>query len=116
MGNSNEQAGTDKLIGQAISLADMVDYQEGSVVSRTVIKQKTGTITMFAFGEDQGLSEHTSPFDAVVYILDGEAEISIGGKPQKVKAGETILMPANVPHALHAEVQFKMLLVLIRGK
>ena len=115
MGNSNEQAGTDKLIGQAISLADMVDYQEGSVVSRTVIKQKTGTITMFAFGEDQGLSEHTTPFDALVYVVDGEVEIIISGESSKLKAGEMIIMPADEPHALKAISRFKMLLVMIRS-
>ena len=115
MGNSNEQAGTDKLIGQAISLADMVDYQEGSVVSRTVIKQKTGTITMFAFGEDQGLSEHTTPFDALVYVVDGEVEIVISGESSKLKAGEMIIMPADKPHALKAISRFKMLLVMIRS-
>ena len=115
MGNNNEQADTYKLIGQAISLADLVDYQEGSVVSRTVIKQKTGTVTMFAFGEDQGLSEHTTPFDALVYVVDGEVEIVISGESSKLKAGEMIIMPADKPHALKAISRFKMLLVMIRS-
>ena len=115
MGNSNEQAGIGKLIGQAVRLADLVDYQEGSVVSRTVIKQKTGTVTMFAFGEDQGLSEHTTPFDALVYVVDGEVEIVISGESSKLKAGEMIIMPADKPHALKAISRFKMLLVMIRS-
>ena len=110
----NESKETPK--GIPFNLSEDISYAIGSVVSKTMLKKDTGNITLFSFDAGQGLSEHTSPFDAVVYILDGEAEISIGGKPQKVKAGETIIMPANVPHALHAEVQFKMLLVLIRGK
>jgi len=110
----NESKETPK--GIPFNLSEDISYAIGSVVSKTMLKKDTGNITLFSFDAGQGLSEHTSPFDAVVYILDGEAEISIGGKPQNVKAGETIIMPANVPHALHAEVQFKMLLVLIRGK
>ncbi|MDP2897254.1 MAG: cupin domain-containing protein [bacterium] len=93
----------------------MVDYQSGSVVSREIIKKKTGTVTLFAFDEGQGLSEHTAPFDALVYILDGEAEITISGKPHRLKAGEMIIMPANEPHALHAVKRYKMLLVMIRS-
>jgi quercetin dioxygenase-like cupin family protein len=81
-----------------------------------LLQKDTGNITLFSFDAGQGLSEHTSPFDAVVHIIDGEAKITIGGKPHRVKAGEIIIMPANIPHALQAEVQFKMLLVLIRGK
>jgi quercetin dioxygenase-like cupin family protein len=110
----NDSKGTPK--GQPFNLSDHISYAIGSVVSKTLLKKDTGNITLFSFDAGQGLSEHTSPFDAVVYILDGEAEISIGGEPRKVKAGETIIMPADVPHALHADVQFKMLLVLIRGK
>ena len=110
----NESKETPK--GIPFNLAEHVSYAIGSVVSKTLLKKDTGNITLFSFDAGQGLSEHTSPFDAVVYILDGEAEISIGGKPRNVKTGETIVMPADVPHALHAEVQFKMLLVLIRGK
>ena len=110
----NESKETPK--GIPFNLAEDISYAIGSVVSKTLLKKDTGNITLFSFDAGQGLSEHTSPFDAVVYILDGEAEITIGGKPQNVKTGETIIMPANVPHALHAQVQFKMLLVLIRGK
>ena len=103
------------LIGQAVSLADLVDYQEGSVVSRTVIDQKMGTVTMFAFDEDQGLSEHTVPFDALVYVVDGEVEIVISGESSHLKSGEMIIMPADEPHALKAITRFKMLLVMIRS-
>ena len=90
------------------------DYQEGSVVSRTIINKKTGTVTFFAFDEGQGLSEHTAPFDALVYILDGEAEITISGKPVKVSEGEMLIVPANHPHALKAVKRFKMVLTMVR--
>ncbi|MFH1011046.1 MAG: cupin domain-containing protein [bacterium] len=100
---------------QVVELAALVDYQTGSVVSREIIKQKTGTVTVFAFDEGQGLSEHTAPFDALVYLLDGEAEITISGKPFPVKQGEMIIMPANEPHALKAIQKFKMLLIMIRS-
>ena len=104
-----------KLLGQAIKLIDLADYQEGSVVSRTIIDKKTGTVTFFAFDEGQGLSEHTTPFDALVYLLDGEAEIAISGKPVRLKAGEMIIMPANKSHAVKATKKFKMALTLIRS-
>ena len=103
------------LIGQTVNLAGLVDYQEGSVVSRTVIDQKTGTVTLFAFAKGQSLSEHTAPFDALVYLLDGEAEVTISGKAHNVKAGEMLIMPANEPHGLTATQAFKMLLVMIRS-
>jgi len=96
-------------------LADMVDYQKGSVVSREIVKKDTGTITLFAFDEGQGLSEHTTPYDALVYILDGEAGITIGGKVFNPRAGEMIVMPAEIPHALKAVKKFKMLLIMIRS-
>ena len=100
---------------QVTKLSDMVEYQKGSVVSRTLIDKKAGTITLFSFYKGQGLSEHTAPFDALVYILDGKAEISISGKPFRLEAGEMIIMPANNPHALKAVEQFKMMLVMIRS-
>ena len=104
------------IIGQALGLAEIIGYQEGSVVSRTLIDKKIGTITVFAFGEGQGLSEHTAPFDAFVQILDGAAEVTISGTPHRVAAGEFIIMPANEPHALKADRgPFKMLLVMIRA-
>jgi quercetin dioxygenase-like cupin family protein len=96
-------------------LIDLVDYQGGSVVSRTIIDKKTGTVTLFAFDEGQGLSEHTAPFDALVYLLDGEAEIVISGKPLCLKEGETVILPANQPHALRAVKRFKMILTMIRS-
>jgi quercetin dioxygenase-like cupin family protein len=100
---------------QVTRLVDLADYQQGSVVSRTIIDKKTGTITFFAFDEGQGLSEHTAPFDALVYLLDGEAEIVISGKPFRLKAGEMVIMPANDPHALKAIKRFKMVLIMIRS-
>jgi quercetin dioxygenase-like cupin family protein len=103
------------LKAQAINLVNLVDYQEGTVVSRTLIDKKVGTLTLFAFDEGQGLSEHTAPFDAFVYILDGEAEIVISGKAYSVGTGEMIIMPANEPHSLKAVEKFKMMLVMIRA-
>jgi quercetin dioxygenase-like cupin family protein len=100
---------------QAFRLADLVDYQEGSVVSKTIVEKKTGTVTLFAFDEKQGLSEHTAPFDALVYLLDGEAEVVISGKAIKLKDGEMVIMPANEPHALKAVQRFKMILTMIRS-
>ncbi len=96
-------------------LKQMVDYQEGSVVSRTLIKKDTGTVTLFAFTKDQGLSEHTAPFDAMVNILEGKAEITISGNPIIVEAGQMIIMPADDPHALKAIENFKMMLTMIRS-
>ena len=95
-------------------LNKIVDYQEGSVVSRQLIKQKTGNVTLFAFAEGEGLSEHTTPFDALVYIIDGEAKITIDKEVFHSKAGEVLVMPADIPHALYATKQFKMLLVMIK--
>jgi len=101
--------------GKALKARELVSYDKNAVVSRTIIEKKTGTVTIFAFDKGQGLSEHTAPFDAMVEVLDGEAEISIYGKPNKVKAGEFIIMPANKPHALRALRKFKMALVMIRS-
>ncbi|MBN1587064.1 MAG: cupin domain-containing protein [Candidatus Omnitrophica bacterium] len=96
-------------------IADIVEYQKGSVVSSTLLKKQTGTVTVFAFDQGQGLSEHEAPFDALVQIVEGEAEIRIGGEPKLLKQGDSIVMPANVPHALNAPVPFKMLLTLIKS-
>ena len=104
------------LVGCIVDLAGLVDYQQGSVVSREVIRRGSGTVTVFAFDAGQGLSEHTAPFDAMVHILDGRAEITIDGKPCPVSAGEMLIMPANRPHALHARERFKMLLTMLRGQ
>jgi len=99
---------------QVSKLTDMVNYQDGSVVSKEIIKKEAGTVTLFAFDKGQGLSEHTAPFDALVNILDGQAEVKISGEPFMVKAGEMIIMPANKPHSVQATESFKMLLVLIK--
>lgn len=93
---------------------DLVEYQEEAIVSRTLIDKETGTVTLFAFDEGEGLSEHTAPFDALVYILDGEVNIVISGVNYDLKAGDVITMPANEPHALRAEKRFKMLLVMVK--
>jgi quercetin dioxygenase-like cupin family protein len=112
--NKNSE-NTEKLIAQTVSLIDLIDYQEGSVVSRTIIDKKAGTVTLFAFDEGQGLSEHTAPYDALVYLLDGEAAVVISGKPIRLKKGEITIMPANEPHALKAVTRFKMILTMIRS-
>ena len=106
---------SENLATQAVNLADLIGYQEGSVVSRTIIDKKAGTVTLFAFDENQGLSEHTAPYDALVYLLEGEAEVVISGKPIRLKTGEITIMPANEPHALTAVTRFKMLLTMIRS-
>lgn len=95
-------------------LIDAVGYQDGSIVSKQVIKKPNGNITLFAFDKDESLTEHTSPYEAVVYMVDGEMEIKIGGNPYIVKAGEIIVMPPDVPHGLKATVQSKMLLTMIK--
>lgn len=99
----------------ALRLADLVAYQEGSVVSKTLLGKKTGTVTLFAFAAGQGLSEHTAPFDAMVCVLDGVAEVTIDGRPVTVSQGEMVVMPANRPHALKAVERFKMMLTMIRS-
>ena len=104
-----------RFIAKASKLDDLIDYQQGSVVSRTLVDKKTGTITLFAFDESQGLSEHTAPYDALVYVIDGEVEITISGEPLSLKKGEMTIMPANEPHALTAKTKFKMLLTMIKS-
>lgn len=101
--------------GHTINPTNFIDYQEGSVVSKTLLQQPTGTVTLFAFAEGQGLSEHSAPFDAMVVVLDGKAEITIAGTPNVVSAGEMIIMPANEPHALKALEKYKMLLIMIKS-
>lgn len=103
------------LTSKNLRLVDLINYQKDSIVSKTIIDKKTGTVTLFAFDEGQGLSEHTAPFDALVYTLDGEAEIYISGKPFYLKEGEMIIMPANQPHSLKAIKKFKMILIMIRS-
>jgi len=115
MERDKKQKSLEKLVGQAVKLIDLIEYQEGSIVSRTIIDKKKGTMTLFAFDGGQGLSEHTAPFDALVYLLDGEAEIVISGKALRLKEGEMVIMPANEPHALKAVKRFKMILTMIRS-
>ena len=97
-----------------MDLATAVDYSPDAIVSKTLFEKKTGSLTLFAFDAGQGLSEHTSPYDATVHILDGAARLTIGGRNVNARAGEIVIMPANIPHALHAESRFKMLLIMIR--
>ena len=100
---------------QVANARELVNYQDGAVVSREIVKKPTGNVTLFAFDEGQGLSEHTAPFDALVEVLEGEAEIAIAGKPHQLRCGEMILMPAGQPHALKALKRFKMMLIMIRS-
>jgi len=106
---------TDDLAGKVENIIDLVDYQAGSIVSRTIIDKPAGTLTLFAFDVGQGLSEHTAPFDALVYLLEGKAEVTISGKPLQLKTGEMVIMPANQPHALKTDRRFKMLLVMVKS-
>lgn len=104
-----------KLAAQAANLTGLIEYQEDSVVSRTLIDKKAGTVTLFAFDADQGLSEHTAPFDALVQVLDGEAQVVISGKAVLLKAGMVTVMPAGESHAVKAVTRFKMMLIMIRS-
>ncbi len=112
--SSTKQASIKNINAKPLKLTDVASYQKNSIVSREIINKKTGTVTVFAFDKGEGLSEHTAPFDALVYILDGKAKIFISGKPFQVKKNEMIIMPANKPHALKAIERFKMLLVLVK--
>ncbi len=114
MGHDAETAGSD-LAGQVADTASLVNCQDGAVVSRTLIKKETGTVTLFAFDAGQELSEHTAPFDALVQILEGEAEITISGSPLRLGAGQMVIMPAEKPHAVRAVTRFKMMLVMVRS-
>ncbi len=107
---------THDLRGQVIDMAAFVDYAGGAVVSKTLLDKKAGTLTLFSFDQGQGLSEHTSPYDATVLVVEGAATLVIGGTPVVARAGELVIMPAGVPHALRAEERFKMLLIMVREK
>jgi quercetin dioxygenase-like cupin family protein len=110
-----KESRTDKsLLATGADIASLVDYQNSTVVSRTIIERNTGTVTLFAFDKGQGLSEHTVPFDALVYVIDGRVSITIGGEVISLKAGEATIMPANKPHSLRAVERFKMMLIMIR--
>jgi quercetin dioxygenase-like cupin family protein len=115
MAHKKSQKDNDRLLGQVLNPVDLVGYQAGSVVSRTIVDKSTGTLTLFAFDEGQGLSEHTAPFNALVYLLDGEAEVILSGKSSDLKEGQMIIMPAHEPHALRAIKRFKMMLVMIKS-
>jgi quercetin dioxygenase-like cupin family protein len=110
------QTSVKEVIGKAADAAGLIKYQARAIVSRTLIKKPTGTVTLFAFAAGQEISEHIAPFDALAYVLDGEAEISISGKPQRLVSGEMMILPADKPHALKAIGRFKMMLVMIREK
>ncbi len=97
-------------------LKNLIDYAKDSIVSRTIAERKTGTLTVFAFSKNQGLSEHSAPFDAIVQVIDGTGEFVIGGKPVKVRSGQILIMPAKIPHAVRAIKKFKMLLTMIRSE
>ena len=99
--------------GKVLNLSELIDYSDGGIISKQVLKNNAGNISLFSFDKGQALSEHTAPFDAMVQVLDGEAEIKIGGSPVLLKRGETIIMPAHIPHALYAIGRFKMLLTMI---
>lgn len=116
MANRSKTKTTDSLMSRAISMAGLVEVAPGAVVSRTVISKTAGTVTLFAFDKGQGLSTHSAPYDAMVWILDGAARITIDGQTLRAKAGEMVIMPANLPHALHATQPFKMALVMIKEK
>ena len=115
MEQERNQTDSNKLTRQASKMVSLIEYQRNAVVSKTIIDKPSGTLTLFAFDKGQGLSEHTAPFDALVYLLDGEAEVTISGKPVQIKQGEMVIMPANRPHALRAISRFKMMLVMIKS-
>ncbi len=104
----------EELRGKVLVLKDLVEYQDGTVASRMIVNRRAGSITLFSFDEDEGLSEHTAPYDAVVTILDGECEVWVAGETFRMREGETIIFPANAPHALSAITRFKMMLIMIR--
>ena len=109
-----EKEGKDTLISRVTELAGLVEYQNGSVVSRTIVDRHGGSVTVFAFSEGQGLSEHAAPFDALVQVIEGKVQVTISGKPYEVGTGQLIIMPANQPHSLKAIGRFKMMLVMIK--
>lgn len=110
-----DQVSPDKITAKAASMTNLVAYQDGSIVSRTIIDKDTGTVTLFAFDTGQGLSEHTAPFDAMVFVIDGEVELTIAGKKLVLKQGEITIIPACKPHTVKAPGRLKMLLIMIRS-
>jgi quercetin dioxygenase-like cupin family protein len=114
--NIEKPTKSNELLAQVVNTTDLVQYQTGTIVSRTLIKKPTGTVTLFAFDAGQELSEHTAPFDALALVLDGETEITISGQPMHLSAGQMVIMPADKPHAVKAVKQFKMMLIMVREK
>jgi quercetin dioxygenase-like cupin family protein len=106
---------SEELKARTLKVENLIEYQKGAVVSREIIRKGTGTVTIFAFDKGEGLSEHTAPFDAIVQVIDGKAEIIISGNKNILEKGDMIIMPANDPHALHAMERFKMILTMIRS-
>jgi len=115
MEKTKSQKGPEDLKAKSLRLSDLVQYQAGAVVSREIVRKKTGTVTVFAFDKGEALSEHTAPFDALIFCLDGEADIMISGETHRVETGEMIIMPAGEPHSLKAVKKFKMALIMIRS-
>lgn len=115
MNQESQQQETQDLRAKPFRLAEMIDYRQSSIVSRTIVAKGTGTVTLFAFDEGEGLSDHTAPFDALVYVVEGTAQITISGKPMALKQGEMVIMPAHEPHAVKASGKFKMMLVMIKS-
>ncbi len=111
----NKENENEELMSRVSGLSSLVDYQDGSVVSRTILQKKAGTVTVFSFDEGEGLSEHTAPYDALVYIIDGKVRITISGESIELDGGQMTIMPANEPHALEALTPYKMMLVMIRS-
>jgi len=111
----NNQVDTETTPGEVKALSELLQYQDGAIVSSVLLKNKGGTVTLFAFDLGEGLSEHTAPFDALVVVTDGEADIEIAGKNFRVRQGETLILPANRPHAVRAATKFKMVLIMIRA-
>ena len=112
--SANPEKKREELIGKVLVTNELLSYQDGTVASRMIVFKKTGTITLFAFDEGEGLSEHSAPFDAILTVTDGTAEVSIAAKPSTVRTGEMIILPANIPHAVQAKQRFKMTLTMIR--
>lgn len=115
MQNNDQSSVGSPLLSHPQTVLNLINYQDGAVVSREIVKKPTGTVTLFAFDQNEGLSEHTAPFDALAQIIEGEVEITVSGKPHHVKQGELLLMPAQQPHALKALTRFKMILTMIRS-
>lgn len=111
----SEKEPTQAMSAEVKPLGELLQYQDGSIVSRVLLKNQGGTVTLFAFGQGEGLSEHTAPFKALVFVVDGKAEVEIAGEVYSVGQGETITLPANIPHAVRAATRFKMLLTMIRA-